>query len=71
MKKLGLLIAFLSITLIIGCGDTASSEESPIGDEQGDRPAAGRHQRLPLHPPGRRPLPGHPHLHPHQHQRQR
>jgi len=34
MKKLGLLIAFLSITLIIGCGDTASSEESPIGDEQ-------------------------------------
>ena len=37
MKKLGLLIAFLSITLIIGCGDTASSEESPIGDEQGLR----------------------------------
>jgi len=34
MKKFGLLIAFLSIVLIIGCGDSSSNEDTPVVEEQ-------------------------------------
>ena len=34
MKKFGLLIVFLSIILIIGCGDGSSNEDTPVGEEQ-------------------------------------
>ena len=34
MKKFGLLIAFLSIVLIIGCGDSSSNEDTPVMEDQ-------------------------------------
>ena len=34
MKKFGLLIVFLSIVLIVGCGDSSSNEDTSVVEEQ-------------------------------------